>query len=313
MGVIGDFHRIESYDGTRIACASWNDTGSPTIIFSNGICCSDTYWTFLQPFLVEHGCRVVFFDYRGHARSGHPVNPNEVTVPCHARDLWQVADAMGVDDAILVGHSMGVQTIFEAYRQEPQRVKGLVALAGPFEYPLDHLYMTPLGAVLLDGLEFFTRYTPTAVRTVWQGTGMDTRAAVVLAKLTMAISRKAPEELVDEYFTVVSQLDPVLVVQFFRGMQMHTARDILHSCGVPVLQIAGGRDMLTPLPLQREMATLLPDVRFEVFGKASHTLPIDEPDRCNARVLEFIREIEAAQPAAASSRPKRPKRVASSA
>lgn len=283
--------RIDSYDGTLIATAAWGDKDAPTVILSNGICCSDTYWTFLQPALLEQGYRVIFFDYRGHNRSGRPQNPNEISLPSHARDLWAVADHFEVDATVLIGHSMGVQTLFEAYRQAPERVKGVVALAGPFEYPLDNIYMTPIGAVVLAAFELTWRHTPIAVRTLWQATGLDTGVMVFVSMLGGAISRRAPKDLVNEYFKVVSELDPLLVIQFFRGMQMHSARDVLIRCNVPVLQIAGGRDVLTPLPLQREMASLLRDVRFEVFKKSSHTLPIDEPERVNSRVIEFLQEV----------------------
>lgn len=294
MAIAGIDERIEitrSYDGTRIATASWGEPGQPTVIFSNGICCSDTYWTFLQPALTDAGYRVIFFDYRGHKRSGSPGNPNEVTLPSHAQDLWCVADHHGVDEAVLIGHSMGVQSVLEAYRKAPERVVGLALLAGPFEYPLDHLYMTPLGALMLDALELTWKYAPAFIRTVWQVSGLDTKIMVVGSELMGAISRRAPRELVREYFDNLAALDPILVTKMFRGMQMHSARDMLSTCDVPILQIAGGRDMLTPLPYQREMATLLPNVRFEVYEKASHTLPIDEPERLNKRILGFLAEV----------------------
>lgn len=290
-GIDSRIERIESFDGTLIATACWGEKDQPTVIFSNGICCTDTYWTYLQPLLVEAGYRVIFFDYRGHNRSAAPRNPNEVTLPAHARDLWRVADHYEVDKAVLIGHSMGVQAIFEAYRQHPERVTGLVALAGPYEYPLDKLYMTPIGAVILAGLELTWKYSPSAFRTAWEVTGLDTQMMVVLSKLTFAISRSAPKDLVEEYFTHVAALDPILIIKMFRGMQMHSAKDVLVQCDVPVLQIAGGRDMLTPLPLQRAMASMLPDVRFEVLEKASHTLPVDEPEHVNDSIIKFLGEV----------------------
>lgn len=280
--------RITSHDGTHIATAAWGPADAPTVILSNGICCTDTYWTFLQPELVDRGYRVIFFDYRGHARSGRPMNPNEVTLPAHARDLWAVADHFGVEKASIVGHSMGVQTTFEAYRQHPERVDSIVALAGPFEYPLDHVYMTPLGAALLAGFELSWKYAPSPIRTVWRATGLDTHLMVRSAQVVGAVGRNADGALLDEYFANVGALDPLLVLKFFRGMQMHSARDILQRCDVPVLQVAGSRDMLTPLPLQREMASLLPDVQFEIIRKATHTLPIDEPDEINELVVDFL-------------------------
>lgn len=283
---------FESFDGTRIATASWGDRDAPTVILSNGICCSDTHWTFLQPVLVENGYRVVFFDYRGHNRSSVPANPNEVTLPAHARDLWAAADYNQVTNAVLIGHSMGVQTLFEAYRQHPGRVQGIVALAGPFEYPLDHLYMTPIGAIAAAAFELTWRHTPSVVRSLWQAGGLDTRAMITMAHLIGLVSRSAPNDLMDEYFKVVANLDPLLVLKFFQAMQMHSARDIVMRCDAPVLQIAGARDVLTPLPLQRELASLLADVRFEIYGHATHTLPIDQPERVNTRILGFLEELK---------------------
>lgn len=283
---------IRSFDGTRIATAAWGDPDAPAIILSNGIACSDTYWTFLQPELVQAGYRVIFFDYRGHGRSGRPGNPNEVGLPSHARDLWSVADHFGANDVILVGHSMGVQTVFEAYRQQPERVKGLVSLAGPFEYPLDNLYMTPIGAILLAGFGLTFRRAPLAVRAIWDVTGLDTRLILRVTRLLGAMGRRADHDLLSEYFQNLGELDPLLLIRFFEAMQNHSARDLLPRCDLPVLQIAGGVDMLTPLPIQREMASLLPNVRFENFPRSSHTLPIDEPERVNERVLKFIGEVE---------------------
>lgn len=292
-GIEGAIERIESYDGTHIATAAWGDEDAPTVIFSNGICCTDTYWTFLQPVLLDAGYRVIFFDYRGHNRSGRPMNPNEVTLPAHARDLWSVADHWGVKNATIIGHSMGVQTTFEAYRQHPDRVDAIIALAGPFEYPLDNIYMTPVGATLLAGFELTWKYAPSPVRALWRATGLDTHVMVKGAQVTGAVGKTADSALLDEYFAHVGSLDPLLVLKFFRGMQMHSARDVLERCDVPVLQIAGSRDVLTPLPLQREMASLLPDVRFKIYRKATHTLPIDDPERINEDVLAFLNEIYA--------------------
>ena len=290
-GIEEQITHIKSFDGTDIATAAWGDKNAPTVILSNGICCTDTYWTYLQPLLVAAGYRVVFFDYRGHNRSGRPGNPNEVGLPSHARDLWAVADHHGVKEAVLVGHSMGVQTIFEAYRQHPDRVKGLVALAGPFEYPLDNLYMTPVGAVMLAGLGLTLRRAPTPVRLGWEFMGRDNRFVLNASRVVGLIGRHADKELEAEYFDKVSNLDPLLAVKFFEGMQVHSARDVLPRCEVPVLQVAGSRDMLTPMPLQREMASLLPDVQLEVLRGVTHTLPIDEPETVNGLIMDFLAKI----------------------
>lgn len=290
-GIEDNIERFKSFDGTEIATAAWGDKNAPTVILSNGICCTDTYWTYLQPLLVEAGYRVIFFDYRGHNRSGRPGNPNEIGLPAHARDLWAAADHYGVEEAVLIGHSMGCQTIFEAYRQHPERVKGLVPLAGPFEYPLDNIYMTPVGAMLLAGLGLTLRRAPTPVRLVWEFMGRDNRFALNASRLLGVIGKHADKDLEGEYFDHLASLDPLLLVKLFEGMQIHSARDVLPNVDVPVLQVAGSRDMLTPMPLQREMASLLPNVQLEVLHGVTHTLPIDEPEVVNSLVLDYLKEI----------------------
>ena len=143
MAIMARFHDVLSFDGTTLAWSSSGD-GEFAVILANGIGCTDTYWTFLHPYLVECGHKVVVWDYRAHGRSGPPNNPNEITLSSHARDLLAVADAAGAQRAVLVGHSMGVQSILEAYRISPSLVAGLVTVAGPFENPAKTFYDVPL-------------------------------------------------------------------------------------------------------------------------------------------------------------------------
>ena len=99
------FSDVRSVDGPTLAWASSGDGGLAGVL-ANGIACSDTYWTLLYPYLAERGHKVVFWDYRAHGRSGPPENTNEITLSSHARDLLTVAEAAGVERAVLVGHTM---------------------------------------------------------------------------------------------------------------------------------------------------------------------------------------------------------------
>ncbi len=281
---------IKSFDGTMIAAADFGPADRPAVILANGICCTDTYWTYFQPALAKAGYRVVFFDYRGHGRSGRPARESEMTLQSHARDLWTVADHFGIERAHLVGHSMGVQTIFAAYDQDRSRVTGLIPVAGPLEHPLDTLYMTPVGAVALAGLELAGRISAGSVRAAWKVGGLDPRLPVVVSKLVGAMGQAAPTELAEEYFEHLSSMDPMLIIKFYRHMQQYSARSVAAACGAPVLQVVGRKDTLTPMPVQVELDHLLPNSRMVVFPEASHTLPIDVPDEFASSVVDFLNE-----------------------
>ncbi len=292
MAIEARFHDVRSFDGTRLAWTSSGD-GDVAVVLANGIGCTDTYWTFLFPYLVEHGHRVVFWDYRGHGRSDLPENPNEITVGSHARDLLAVADAAAVDRAVLVGHSMGVQTILETYRISPSLVAGLVPVAGPYEHPARTFYGQPFAQVLLPFMELSVMSVPWLTRAAW---GSLTEQADLLywsGRAGGLIGEKASRQLMSEYFRHASKLDPLISFRMARAMADHSARDLLPKIQVPTLVLAGAKDVMTPPRLAEEMAELIPGARLEIIPEGAHTLPIDDPDRINLLVEEFVTNVMA--------------------
>lgn len=281
MALIATYDSVRSFDRTRIAYARFGfdelDDAAPTVVLANGIACADGYWTYLVPHLVANGIRVLYFDYRGHGRSGEPANPNEITVVSSARDLWAAADAAGVGDAVVVGHSMGVATALEAYRLAPERSRSLVLVAGPFEHALSAVYPAGVGRVALALLELVAEPVPWLTRGVWRAGSGQTRTAEWIGRVTRMIGESAPPEIMAEYFAHMQRLDPVVLLRMFRAMQLHTARDLLPDVACPVLVLAGEGDRLTPVSTAREMSVLLPDVTLEVVAGARHTLPVDDP------------------------------------
>ncbi|MHC4830678.1 MAG: alpha/beta fold hydrolase, partial [Planctomycetota bacterium] len=105
------------------------DGSGPPLCFLNGANCSTFYW---PPLLRRLAGRspVLLWDYRGHGRSGRGVAPRSITIERFAADLQTVLDAAGVDQVVLIGHSLGVMVGLEGYRQFPDRVAGLTLAFG---------------------------------------------------------------------------------------------------------------------------------------------------------------------------------------
>ncbi len=68
--------------------------------------------------------RVTYFDLRGHGYSDTP--PSGYTSADIATDLRDLQDALGVDSALLLGHSFGAVVALHAAVLYPDRVRGLV-------------------------------------------------------------------------------------------------------------------------------------------------------------------------------------------
>lgn len=294
MAVAARRRSVRSFDGTKLAWTSSGD-GDLAVILANGIVCTDTYWTFLYPYLVERGHKVVFWDYRAHGRSGLPANPNEITLSSHARDLWAVADAAGVERAVLVGHSMGVQTILEAYRVSPSRVAGLIPVAGPYEHPDKTFYGGPLLHHLLPLMELSVTPVPWLTRAAWRSLTEQGDLLYWSGRVGRLIGGEASKQLMAEYFAHLSTLDPLMCFRMVKAMGEHSARDLLHEIEAPTLVLAGARDVMTPPRLAETMAEAIPNARLEILAEGAHTLPIDDPDLVNRLVEEFVSELEEAE------------------
>jgi len=120
----GTFGVVPSADGTPIAYEV-HGGGEPTLILVHGWSCDARYWREqLVHFAARH--RVVTVDLAGHGHSG--AGREDYNMRSFGEDVQAVADAVGGDRLILIGHSMGGLIIAEAAHLMPGRVLGLIGV-----------------------------------------------------------------------------------------------------------------------------------------------------------------------------------------
>ena len=79
--------------------------------------------------------RVIAVDLRNHGESGHAAG---MSYTAQADDLLAVMDREGMEEAVLVGHSMGGKVVKAAALLHPERVAGLVVMdISPVRYEND--------------------------------------------------------------------------------------------------------------------------------------------------------------------------------
>jgi len=105
-------------------------TGYPVLIFISGWGGTKEDWDYqMDHFSGSHRC--VAIDLAGFGESGS--NRTEWTMPAFAGDVTAVMDQLGIDEAVIIGHSMGGMVALEAARANPDRIVGVVpaAISGP--------------------------------------------------------------------------------------------------------------------------------------------------------------------------------------
>ncbi len=135
-----------SKDGTPISYEVWGE-GEPALVFIHGWSCDARYWREQVPvFSKTH--RVVVLDLAGHGHSGQ--GRARYTMENFGEDVKAVTEAAGIQQAILIGHSMGGSVIVEAARLTPERVVGLIGVdtLENVEFPLTREEFTKMVAPL---------------------------------------------------------------------------------------------------------------------------------------------------------------------
>jgi pimeloyl-ACP methyl ester carboxylesterase len=113
---------IYAYTGSRRF-----DAALPTVVFVHGAANDHSAWALQSRYLAHHGRNVVAVDLPGHGRSGGaPLS----SVAAIAQWLAQLLDALQVERAALVGHSLGSLAALQFAGEYPDRVSALVML-GP--------------------------------------------------------------------------------------------------------------------------------------------------------------------------------------
>jgi len=78
----------------------------------------------------ESGFSVSTFFYRGTGDSHRPVDPSRIRVEDHLADLLALMDHERIERALVASWSIGVNVAFELARRHPERVAGMLVVAG---------------------------------------------------------------------------------------------------------------------------------------------------------------------------------------
>jgi pimeloyl-ACP methyl ester carboxylesterase len=292
--------RTTTSDGTTLA---WTLLDPPRevdrrlpVVTVSGWSCSDAYWAFIAPALVAVGHPVLVLDARGHGASGLPRHPgygarglrsDDITIDRIAGDVLEVASDAGLDRFVLMGHSMGVQVALEVDRLAPDRVAGLVLIAGSYENPMRTFMGLPVLDLAFPVLEAAATTLPPPLLRLAMQPARITAFGAWAAKQARATGPKTRHQDLAPYLRHIAAADVAVMVRTAGAMRRHSAAAHLRHIDRPTLILAADRDTFTPPRCSQRMFERIPTAEIQWFPHTGHTLPIEEPDAIVAHVEEW--------------------------
>jgi pimeloyl-ACP methyl ester carboxylesterase len=275
---------VPSFDGTRICYESQGD--GLALVLIDGIGCNGYVWKYLYHYFGDH-CRLIHVHYRGHGTSDMPRDTNHLTIENLADDIACVLDDDEVEQAILVGHSMGCQVIFDFAQRHRARTLGLVPMCGSYGYPLKTFHDNRVLDTVFPFIYPLFVLTPWVPTPLWRNlTG--SRLAYEIATRFEINGRMIKYEDFMPYLKFISGIDLRMFAKMLDFASRHTAEDFLPQVDFPVLIIAGERDTFTPAWLSEKMLATIPGAEMLVVPAGSHTAPIEMPQLVNLRLERWL-------------------------
>lgn len=229
-------------------------------------------WQPVLPALADQ-YRVIAYDNRG--LGGSTPTTEAVTTASLADDAAALMDALEIEQAQVLGWSLGSAVAQELAINHPQRVASLT-LNGTWGRP--------------DG---FMRAIATAMRTAWaHGTPEERLTATAVCFSPEALDSPEFEALFAEFSSAFPQTDEqrqAMVSQIDADLA-HDSLDRLDRIGCPTLVIAGEQDVFTAPRLGRAVAERIPGARFVLLEGpgSSHGMHFERTEEWLEHVLGHL-------------------------
>jgi pimeloyl-ACP methyl ester carboxylesterase len=170
-------------------------------------------------------------------------------------------DALRIERAVLVGHSMGGAIVQRLALSCPARIAGLILIATGARLRVAPIFLSGLLADYETTLDTINRYA-------W-GPG-------------------APEPLIHLGRRYLAQTNAQVTQGDYTACDAFDVMEQLGQIAAPTLIISGAADQLTPAKYAARLAESIPGARLRLIENAGHMIMLEQPDQVAQAVSDFL-------------------------
>jgi pimeloyl-ACP methyl ester carboxylesterase len=249
---------------------------SPPVVLLHGWGCSAYIFRYNLSAVAHAGFRAIAVDLKGHGLSDKPRQKAEYTIDALVDHLSEILDALGIERAVLVGHSMGGALVYHFAARFPRRVKALALLSpvGLTGVPLMWLYRALTPAWLTPFLHFI----PPRL-------GVRIALERVYGKRGTYTPRDVEEYLAPFQFPEYAPAMRELLHEFDWKASSHRP---LSSVSVRAVGAYGTLDHLMPRDGMAIYDRLIPGTLIQTIEDAGHVITEETPDDVNRVLMALL-------------------------
>jgi 3-oxoadipate enol-lactonase len=248
-----------------------SDGNGDAIVLLHGFPLTREIWNSQWPELAKTH-RAIRPDLRGMGRSNAPAGP--YLMETLAGDLAAILDAMAIDRATIVGHSLGGFVAMAFARMYTERVARLALVCS--RLAADSPEISGFRNDLADRIERANSIEPVVENYV--------------PRLFSTASFEKDSDAVERARAIARSNSPRGAAAMLRGMaQRSESYDIAGDLQMPVLIVAGAADKVVPLSEAQTMRAAFPAARLAVMERSGHLPMLEEPAALTGALTEFVR------------------------
>ena len=251
-----------------------SDAAARTVVFVHGSGPGASGWSNfqanVQPF-ADAGHRVVVYDLPGYGETDKPTDAI-YTLDYFVDHLRDLLDYLAIDQAILVGNSLGGAISLGMTLAHPARVEKLILMAsGGIEEREVYFAMSGIQAMVA-----YPMGSPTFTRDV---------LGSLLQRLVYD-NRHVTEQLISQRWHILQQQN----AQVLATMQIPNLTSRLKEISCPVLAFWGREDEFCPVSGALTLQSECQQVKVITLSQCGHWVMVEYPEMFNRESLDFIEE-----------------------
>jgi pimeloyl-ACP methyl ester carboxylesterase len=252
-------------NGVRLAYVELGDPDGSPVLLLHGYTDTSRVWTILAPWLERH--RLIVPDQRGHGAADAPECCYAMADLAH--DAKLLLDALDVEQAAVVGHSMGSMVAQVLAAEHPERVGRLVLIGSTALAPVrrgDWMWDNIMGlrAPIASNAEFLRAWGPASSPT------------------------PVDPDLARWYEPEIAATPPHVWRAVIRALVDVPVGRYAPDISAPVLVLSGGRDALFPAEHHAALMAAYPRAQGRVFAELGHNLILEQPDEVGPVLAAFL-------------------------